>query len=102
MPPDLENNQKLLNRLNGKSNRQAQFVCVLCFVQNHSAPFFYKGFCKGAIATEIKGKNGFGYDGLFVPENQTKTFAQAPETKLKFSHRSEALNQIISWYREQS
>ena len=51
-----------------------------------------RGECPGKIAPEARGRNGFGYDPVFIPEGFSKTFAQLPRAvKNKISHRSKAL-----------
>jgi XTP/dITP diphosphohydrolase len=50
------------------------------------------------IATEKSGTEGFGYDPLFIPEDQNKTFAQMPLTeKNLFSHRARAMAQFLDF-----
>lgn len=61
--------------------------------------YFGEGICRGHIGTEIKGKNGFGYDPIFHPEGDAKgrTFGQMTTSeKEAFSHRAKALEEVKS------
>ena len=87
-----ENNYKLLHEMftvpAGK--RAARFRCVSAFVAE-GVEHTVEGTCTGAIATELRGKQGFGYDPLFIPMGFDKTFAELDmETKNRLSHRAEA------------
>ena len=55
----------------------------------------FDGACEGRIIFEPRGKNGFGYDPLFVPDGFEKTFAELGEgAKNKSSHRAKALEKL--------
>jgi XTP/dITP diphosphohydrolase len=54
--------------------------------------FICDGVCEGRIALAPTGRGGFGYDPLFIPEGQTRSFAElGGEAKNGFSHRAKAL-----------
>ncbi len=54
--------------------------------------WLFPGEVRGKIAPRAAGRNGFGYDPIFVPEGRTRTFAQIPVAeKNELSHRSQAL-----------
>lgn len=100
---DQKNNQLLLKNLSGQTDRKARYVCVLScrpFKENaiglpFNEEFLFKGFCLGSIAFEEKGTNGFGYDPLFIPEGETKTFGElSSQFKERLSHRVQALKQL--------
>ncbi len=97
-PTAEERNEKLLKLLADKTDRSAQFVSVLALYDPASGSIsFFKGTVKGKIATEARGKGGFGYDPVFVPEGYEKTFAELGlEVKNKFSHRQRAFQQLLS------
>jgi XTP/dITP diphosphohydrolase len=92
LPQATANRAKLLDAMKGKPDRKARFRCVLCYlVPGHEAAF-YEGVCEGRITAEEKGEGGFGYDPLFIPEGQDKTFAELPaEVKDALSHRGKAV-----------
>lgn len=86
-----KNIDKVLFELEGKSDRNARFVTVLCLIRN-GKEYFFEGEIKGKILEEKRGTNGFGYDPIFVPEGFDKSFAELDAAqKNKISHRSNAL-----------
>ncbi len=90
-----DNNKKLLKLLKGKpdSKRNAKFVCVIALYDNGKFIKSVRGECRGKIAHEVRGKNGFGYDPIFIPDGFTKTYAELdPAEKNKISHRGRALD----------
>jgi len=93
-----DNCRKLLSELNHITlleKRTARFESVICLYINEKEFYFFKGICKGLILNELRGKNGFGYDPLFVPEGYDQTFAELSDTiKNKISHRALALKKF--------
>ena len=84
----------LLQNLEGvpASKRTARFCCVLALAKNGNVRLHCKGKVGGRIAFEPGGKNGFGYDPVFVPDGFSKTFAELDSaTKHSMSHRGRAL-----------
>jgi XTP/dITP diphosphohydrolase len=91
------NNKKLLQALNGKENWEARFVTVICLILNNEMHYF-EGELKGTITPEPKGSEGFGYDPIFIPENDTRTLAQLSlEEKNRISHRGKAFAQMLDF-----
>lgn len=89
------NIEKLLHNLQGHENREAQFRTVICLLLNGREHFF-EGVCKGRILAEQKGREGFGYDPVFVPDGADRTFAEMSlEEKSRYSHRSKAVAQLV-------
>ena len=94
---DEDNLDLLLKNLEGKSNRNARFKCVITLILN-GEEFHFEGEIKGKIISEKRGNLGFGYDPVFVPENEDKTFAEMDLTeKNKFSHRARAMEKLIEF-----
>ena len=92
---DEENREKLLKALKNTpiSHRTGRFVCCIAVVFPDGKEFVVRGTCEGTIAFEEKGKNGFGYDSLFIVDEYNKTFAELPSTvKNAISHRARALD----------
>ena len=91
------NIRKLLNELKDQNDRQAKFKTVIC-LKNKSDHFFFTGECHGEITRFPQGKNGFGYDSIFVPNGFDDTFAQMPfKLKNKISHRSKAIEKLVNF-----
>ena len=91
------NIDKVLEKLNGITNRKAQFRTVICLLWNKEV-FYFEGICKGTIAETMHGGEGFGYDPIFIPEGSSKSFAEMTmEEKNKFSHRQKAVTQLFTF-----
>lgn len=89
------NIEKVLDEMKDKENRTSYFITVLCYYDESGAAFF-EGRVYGNLLTENKGYKGFGYDPIFVPEGDEKTFAEmAAEEKNKISHRKKALDAFL-------
>jgi XTP/dITP diphosphohydrolase len=97
---DVRNNEKLLFELKAvpPAKRKAHFVCcmALAFPDGEVMTFF--GYASGSIAMEPKGKTGFGYDPVFLPDGFTRTFAEmSGEEKDQLSHRGKALEKLVQF-----
>ena len=74
----------------------AKFVCVLALIDQNKNEFIFEGTLRGKIVFPPRGKNGFGYDPIFVPLNFSKTLAQySSYFKNSLSHRKEALDKLL-------
>lgn len=99
-----ENNKKLLKLLDGvpMDKRGASFRCVIAIADEKGLFDVVEGICNGTIMEEERGCNGFGYDPLFIPDGQTKTFGEIPaEVKHRIGHRGKALQKawaVLSRY----
>ena len=82
-----------------KDVNAAQFVCCMTLFWPEGKSFTSKGIIKGKISTTKKGKNGFGYDPIFIPHGYKKTFGEM-ELKLKMSidHRHKAFLKINKFF----
>ena len=90
---DAERVNYLLSKLKDvpKEKRTAHFRCVIAIAQPGGQVEFCNGECKGLIAFEACGKNGFGYDPIFCFPKYGKTMAELPiEIKNRISHRGQA------------
>jgi XTP/dITP diphosphohydrolase len=91
------NIEKLLSNLAGKPDRQARFRAVISLLIDGKETQF-EGICEGSIIEEKRGKGGFGYDPVFVPEGSVKTFAEmGMEEKAIFSHRAKATEKLVAF-----
>ena len=92
---DAERCQKLLQQMDGLSNRKAAFECVLSIAVPTGPALTYEGRCDGLITDSPRGANGFGYDPIFYYAPMKKTFAQLTRSeKSQVSHRGKALRQV--------
>ncbi len=92
------NMTKLLQELEKKQDRSAQFRTVVALILNGQEVLF-EGIVTGRIATERHyGESGFGYDPLFIPDGFTETFSQmSPESKNQVSHRGRAVRKLADY-----
>jgi XTP/dITP diphosphohydrolase len=90
-----QNNRKLLEKMEGKKNRDAIFVCSIAISKPNGQVLTYTGECSGIILHEPVGTNGFGYDPFFYYPPLKKTFAQlSVEEKSGVSHRGQAIGKV--------
>ncbi|MBC6497341.1 MAG: RdgB/HAM1 family non-canonical purine NTP pyrophosphatase [Alphaproteobacteria bacterium GM7ARS4] len=85
--------QKLHKDMGDSKNRKARFVCALAWVtpQQQKTQFFVATI-EGTLCWPPKGKKGFGYDPMFIPQGSHKTFAEMEVAeKQPLSHRQRAL-----------
>ena len=94
------NIDKVLSELEGETKRNAQFRTIITLILN-SSTFTFEGIVQGEIILEKRGENGFGYDPIFVPEGEIRTFAEMSlEEKNKHSHRARAFEKMIVFLSE--
>jgi XTP/dITP diphosphohydrolase len=91
-----KNLDRVLELLSGRTNRRAQFrACIALILKERS--FLFEGIIKGQISEIKRGKGGFGYDPIFIPEGHDRTFAEMDsEEKKTLSHRSRAFSKMIN------
>ena len=90
------NNLKLLKEIEKASNRLARFRCVIALSSPDGNARTVDGRCEGVIAREERGREGFGYDPLFIPDGFSKTFAEMDaDSKNAISHRGRALQRAM-------
>jgi XTP/dITP diphosphohydrolase len=86
---------KLLAEMDGAASRSARFRTVAVAVWPDGRELIAEGEVRGAIAARPRGSLGFGYDPVFVPDGQSRTFAEmAPEDKNSLSHRGRAFRAL--------
>jgi XTP/dITP diphosphohydrolase len=94
------NTSLLLKNLQGISNRKACFKTVITLLVNGVEQQFL-GIVEGVISLQKKGEKGFGYDPVFVPDGQDKTFAEMPlDKKNQISHRAKAVAQLVEFLKK--
>ncbi len=92
---DEQRYQKLLQEMEGKTNRKAAFECVISIAVPTGPALTYEARCEGLIAEQPSGSNGFGYDPVFYYPPLNKTFGELTiEEKSHVSHRGKALREF--------
>ena len=120
-----DNINKMLAEMDGQTNRRACFRTVICLIEgaksgkmraesgkrkaesgelsDAAAPFsvkYFEGRVDGTILTERYGKEGFGYDPIFMPDRFAVSFAEMPlEVKNHISHRGRAVAKLVEYLR---
>jgi len=83
--------KKLWDEIRENADKSAMFVAVLALVMPNEMEFVARGEVNGTICYPPRGDHGFGYDPIFMPEDETQTFAELGQTgKAKYSHRKRA------------
>lgn len=95
LPSDsIANNNKLIEALNGIENRRARFRTVISLILN-GKEFQFEGVCSGQISENYADDAGFGYDPVFIPEGDSRTFAEMTMIeKSGISHRKKAMDEM--------
>ena len=97
------NMTKLLAELKEKSNRKARFRTVIALIECEEVTTkpkttFFDGIVEGHITKERHGKEGFGYDPIFMPDGYDKTFAElGMDIKNHISHRARAVEKLAQF-----
>lgn len=95
-----KNVEKLLSRLGDNPDRRARFRTVISLIYNEQEHLF-EGVCEGSILSAPKGNGGFGYDPVFVPEGDDRSFGEMTlEEKSRYSHRRKAADKLILFLKE--
>ena len=93
----VKNMKKLLAELEGQPNRRARFRTVICLIIG-GVEHLFEGVVNGTITTSFSGTEGFGYDPVFMPDGQNRTFAEMPlSEKNKISHRGLAVAKLVNF-----
>lgn len=91
------NMSKVLKELQQEMRREARFKTVIAYIKDGKVMTF-EGIINGQIAQAKMGDKGFGYDPIFIPKNETRSFAQmSDDEKNQVSHRSRALNKFLNY-----
>ena len=85
----------ILKKLKNKKNRSAFFVCSLTYKSQTNKVINVEGKIFGKISNKILGKNGFGYDPIFIPNSYKETYGQMKKRKkMKIDHRHLAFKKL--------
>jgi XTP/dITP diphosphohydrolase len=86
---------RMLEALTGKDERAARYVCVMVAIAADGRELVAQGALEGSIAREASGREGFGFDPVFVPEGETRPVAELGDTwKREHSHRARAAREL--------
>ena len=88
------NIDKLLSLLENETNRNARFRTVIALILD-GKEYLFEGTITGKIIKDRRGKQGFGYDPVFIPEGKSVTFAEMDlKEKNMISHRARAFEKL--------
>ncbi len=91
-------NAGILRLMNNIDERAAKFVTAVGYADGDAIQTFV-GVMSGNIARTPAGEEGFGYDPIFVPQGETRTYAQLSlSEKVNISHRTKAFRRFLDWY----
>jgi XTP/dITP diphosphohydrolase len=93
----VNNIDKLMKKLGKSENRTARFRTVISLLIDGKESLF-EGICEGVIGYEPKGNGGFGYDSVFIPKSESRTFAEMDmDEKNVYSHRKKATIKLLAY-----
>ena len=82
-----------------KNDNVAKFICCMTLFWPNGKSYSSKGIIKGKISTTKKGKNGFGYDPIFIPDGHNQTFGEMKfKLKMSIDHRFKAFLKIKKFF----
>ena len=88
----------VLRQMEDVDNRSCTFRCVLGLMTENGEKHKFVGECSGILIKELRGKGGFGYDPIFIPQGFEKTFAElSSDEKNSISHRGRAMRKLIDF-----
>ena len=93
---DTIGNKGIMNLLENSVVRDAKFVSIIAYLDSTSDVKLFESSIPGKITSIIE-KGGWGYDPIFIPDGESKTYANVSD-KDKFSHRSASLTKFSSWF----
>lgn len=97
---DEDNMQKVLSELEDKSDRSARFRTVIA-LHLPDKKLEFEGIVNGEILHEKQGTEGFGYDPIFSPEGELRSFAEmGMDEKNAISHRGRAVKKLVEYLKE--
>ena len=96
--------KKIFEKMNNikkdwKKDNAAKFICCMTLFWPSGKSYSSNGIVKGTISTTKKGKNGFGYDPIFIPNGYNQTFGEMqPKLKMSIDHRFKAFLKIKKFF----
>jgi len=90
----------VLKLMDGVSDRRAYFKSIIAFASPTGLVKVFEGVVHGEIALSARGTGGFGFDPIFIPKGERRTFAEmSVSEKNKYSHRAKAFRELANWLR---
>jgi len=94
------NMDKVLEKLDGETNRNARFRTVISLIMN-GKEYFFEGSVEGTVRHQRAGAKGFGYDPIFQPDGYNITFAEmSMDEKNQISHRARAMEKLNAFLKD--
>ena len=93
---DTIGNKGIMDLLENSEIRDAKFVSIIAYCDSDCDVKLFESSIPGKISSIIE-KGGWGYDPIFIPDGESKTYANVSD-KDKFSHRSAALTKFSNWF----
>lgn len=92
-----DNIELLLKEMKNCSDRKARFRTIIVLILNNQE-YTFEGIVNGRISSKRSGKEGFGYDPVFIPEGEERSFAEMSlEEKNMISHRARAVRKLTDF-----
>ena len=93
--------RRVHDTLGNSIDRSATFIAVIALVLPDGSPQIFEGRAHGTIVWPPRGDKGHGYDPVFMPDGETRTFAEMTEDeKNTISHRGKAIEKLLAWLSE--
>lgn len=91
----LKVNQKLVDEI---PSTPSSFHCLIYLITPNKEEYYFEGIVEGKVANKVSGNAGFGYDPLFIPNGESKTYAELGQDKKdELSHRRKAIDKLIKF-----
>jgi XTP/dITP diphosphohydrolase len=95
-PMAMEKVWRLLEEKHAQAPRRAAFRCTLCLAWPDGHDEVFEGRVDGQVVWPMRGKSGFGFDPIFLPDGETETFGEMdPARKDAMSHRARAFAKLV-------
>ena len=89
----------ILKLLHSVTERGASFEAAVAYCEPGHRPICFTGSVKGVVTKRARGSNGFGFDPIFVPKGNRRTFAEmSTKEKNLYSHRARAFGKFCKWF----
>jgi XTP/dITP diphosphohydrolase len=90
----------VLKLMDNVDKRKACFRSVVAYAEPGKKPRLFVGECTGTLSSKALGNQGVGYDPIFIPDGEKRTFGQMEtEEKNRFSHRGKSLEKLMDFFK---